>query len=301
MRVPLPAAMITMSKFIRFFKLLSLIIAASALLGCSAIKLAYNQAPELAYWWMDGYVDFNDAQSLKVRSELTALQAWHRQQELPKLAEFLNRQATLMTGEVSAGEACIGFAQARVFVQALMNQPLAGATEIALSITPEQIKNLNKKYAQLNAEYERDYRKTSASLRQTKRFKQAVERSERLYGKLEEPQLAAVELSIKSSSFDPAVSLKERVRRQQEFTQLLNSWQSQKPSLPQAQAALGGYLQRSMQSDNPAYRSYSDRLIQEGCTSFASFHASATPAQRERAASTLRGWATDALILAAQK
>ncbi|MFM8901356.1 MAG: hypothetical protein ACKOF9_15630 [Burkholderiales bacterium] len=40
------------------------------LAACSAARLGYGQGPTLAYWWLDGYVDFNEAQSLRVREDL---------------------------------------------------------------------------------------------------------------------------------------------------------------------------------------------------------------------------------------
>jgi hypothetical protein len=79
--------MMTISRFIRTFRFIALIIAASWLAGCSAIKLAYNQAPTLAYGWLDGYLDFNDQQSPQVRDALNRLFAWHRASELPKTAD----------------------------------------------------------------------------------------------------------------------------------------------------------------------------------------------------------------------
>ena len=47
---------------------------ALALAGCSAIKLAYNNLPEVSYWWLDRYVDFTEGQSQQVREELSRLQ-----------------------------------------------------------------------------------------------------------------------------------------------------------------------------------------------------------------------------------
>ena len=37
------------------------------LAGCSAVRLAYNQAPDLMYWWLNGYVDF-DAEAGRART-----------------------------------------------------------------------------------------------------------------------------------------------------------------------------------------------------------------------------------------
>jgi hypothetical protein len=35
---------------------------ALALGGCSALRLSYNNAPTLLYWWLDGYADFDKSQ-----------------------------------------------------------------------------------------------------------------------------------------------------------------------------------------------------------------------------------------------
>lgn len=54
--------------------------------ACSTARLAYNQAPKLLYWWLDGYVDFNGAQSEQARQDIDAFMAWHRSAELPAYA-----------------------------------------------------------------------------------------------------------------------------------------------------------------------------------------------------------------------
>ena len=38
--------------------------------GCSLLRLTYPQAPTLAYWWLDGYVDFTNAQTPRVQEQL---------------------------------------------------------------------------------------------------------------------------------------------------------------------------------------------------------------------------------------
>jgi hypothetical protein len=79
--------------------------------GCSAVKLAYNNAPELAYWWIDGYADLDDAQSLKVREELARLQQWHRTNELPRIAELLQRTRQLALADTTPEQVCTLFAR----------------------------------------------------------------------------------------------------------------------------------------------------------------------------------------------
>ena len=57
---------------LRSFGFRSVIIAALlvSLGGCSALRIGYGTAPDLVYWWVDRYVDFNGAQTPKVREAI---------------------------------------------------------------------------------------------------------------------------------------------------------------------------------------------------------------------------------------
>ena len=70
--------------------------------GCSMLRLGYNQAPDLAYWWIDGYADFNDLQTPRVRSALTQWFAWNRRTQLPDYAAVLVRAQAEASADVSA-------------------------------------------------------------------------------------------------------------------------------------------------------------------------------------------------------
>ena len=59
--------------------------------GCSAVKLAYNQAPQLVYWRLNNYFNLTEAQADRLRSELGDLHQWHRDQMLPQHAALLSR------------------------------------------------------------------------------------------------------------------------------------------------------------------------------------------------------------------
>ena len=92
------------------FPMLLAIMAVCLLQACSAIKLAYNNASEFGYWWLDGYVDFTESQTLKVRAELARLQQWHRSDELPKIADLLQKAQRLAETDMGAGPVCALFA-----------------------------------------------------------------------------------------------------------------------------------------------------------------------------------------------
>jgi hypothetical protein len=268
--------------------------------ACSAIKLAYNQAPDLTYWWLDGYFDFNGAQTPPVRDGITKLYAWHRSSELPKVAALLQKSQALMPGNLSSAQACGVFDEARVLLVAVVDKTLPIAADITPTFTPEQIAFLQRKQQKSNDEYSRDYIAGTAAERNAKRLKAAISRSEMIYGKLEAEQIAAIERAIALSSFDANLGLKERQQRQKEAVDMLKNLSDTKASASAAQAALRAFAARSLVSTDPAYRAYSEKLFKESCDSFASVHASTTPAQRARAAQTLQGYAQDMRTLAGQ-
>ncbi|QJR82569.1 hypothetical protein CA267_018325 [Alteromonas pelagimontana] len=63
------------------------------LAGCSS-KLAYNNLDWLVYWYMDDYIELNDAQEKAFDKKLSGWLDWHRSQELQKYIEQLKTLRT---------------------------------------------------------------------------------------------------------------------------------------------------------------------------------------------------------------
>ena len=60
-------------------------------------------------------------------------------------------------------------------------------------------------------------------------------------------------------------------------------------------------MDRVFASPSAPYRNYLESMTQESCQTFAELHNSTTPAQRKKAAETLRDYARDFKALVAQK
>lgn len=269
--------------------------------ACSAIKLGYNQAPSLAYWWMDSYLDFNEQQSPKVRDELARLVAWHRSSELPKVASLLKKAQAMVPNNLSAAQSCALYDEAKGLYETIVDKALPAAAQIAPTLTAEQIVHLQAKQQKMNDEYARDYLRGDANERNAKRLKNAVQRSEMLYGKLQEAQIAAIKTALEKSSFNPALGLKERERRHSQAREMLTKMARDKPNDAATQAVLRSYAQNSLDSPDPVYRAYAQTMLKESCESFATLHASTTPEQRAKAAQTLKDYESDIRLLASQK
>ena len=286
-------------------RIIGLLLCLGLLPACSAIKLGYNNAPDLVYWWLDGYADLTELQSLKARDDLARLQQWHRATELPKIAELLQSAQQIAPGNTSGDQVCGLLADVRARFDAVVAQVEPTAVTLAMGLSAAQLGRIEAKFAKTNAEWRDDWMAGSLAKRQTKRLKTAVERSEQFYGNLEERQVAVLRDFIAGSDFDAQISYAERLRRQQDLLQTLRQTSAlsgeARPGVPQAAAALHAYLERSVHSPNPAYRAYLDREIRDNCKAFAQLHNSTTPTQRERAVRRLAAYERDARELASQR
>ncbi|HEY0823409.1 MAG TPA: DUF6279 family lipoprotein [Ramlibacter sp.] len=277
---------------------LALVLALSA---CSAVKLGYNNLPHLTYWWLDGYVDFSDEQAPRVRDEIAALHAWHRQQELPKVLELLARMEQLAPGEISAQQACsiVGELQARM--RALGERAEPGVIGIAATLTGRELRHMNRKFRRNNERFHEEWVALAPADRAAKRYEKMLERVETIYGPLQEPQRALLRQRLEQSVYDPARSALEWQRRQQDLLQILRRL-SHPGQLQEAEARalLRGWLARIEKAPDPAYRAYQEALLQEGCATFVLVHQSTTAAQREQAVRRLRAYQRDVRDLMAQ-
>ena len=280
--------------------------------ACSAIKLAYNNAPEFGFWWLDAYADFNDTQAPAVRTELARLLQWHRSEELPKIAELLQKTQRLAAADVKPAAVCDLFAETRARFNAVTSQAEKATATLALSLNPAQIVHMEGKLAKNSKEWRNDWLQLSGKDLFEKRLKANIERAQEFYGTLEERQIAALRTALEASSYDAQLSYAERLRRQSDLVQTLRQTTGAGPgsgsnvavvnrSPAEGLAALRGYLERANMSPNPVYRAYSDKLIAESCTSFATLHNSTTPEQRERAARRLAAYERDARDLYSQR
>jgi uncharacterized protein DUF6279 len=274
---------------------------AAALSSCSAVKLGYNNLAEVAYWWMDSYVDFSDEQATRVREDLARLHLWHRTHELPRLSLMLHEMEELAPNDITPTQACVFVTQLRERFNAAADQAEPAVITLAIDLAPEQLLHLERKYATKNAEYRKEWLRPSPAEQAEKRFKLFVERSETIYGSLDAPQRAVLRRQLEPSIFDAHQILAGRLRRQQDALETLRKVAGHPTSFGDARSLLRDYLARSQDPPDPDQRRYQQALIEEGCRVFAGLHNSTSAAQRQAAVRRLRGYQRDLRELAAQR
>lgn len=270
------------------------------LTGCSAIKIGYNNAPSLTYWWLDSYIDFNQAQTQQAREDLATLHAWHRKHELPAYAETVRRLQRLATAQVTPAEMCDVGAEVRAHLQRLGEQSEPLLSALVPTLKPEQLRHLALQFDKRNDKWREEWLELTPAELRARRLKLAVERAETFYGRLEEAQLAILRRSVATSSFDASVSYREVLRRQQDILQTLKEHSSGPARSTHVKAEMLALIGRSLNSPDPVYRSYWEKMLTEGCRTLAALHNSTRPAQRENAINRLRGYEDDLKTLALQ-
>ena len=276
-----------------------LCLALAGLFGCSAVRLGYGQAPEMLYWWLDGYVDFDDSQTPRVRDALAQWFAWHRRTQLPDYAALLVRAQVEVLADTTPERACGWWNVLRTRMDTAFDQTLPLAADIVVTMSPQQLQHIERRYTKANDEFRDEYLGGDAQERLEKSVKRTVERAESIYGRLDEAQRDSVTKAMAESPFDPNLWLSERRRRQQDALEALRGLAGDAGARERAPAALRAWYARIERSPRAAYRRYADQLTQFNCGFTAALHNGTSAAQRQAAAAKLKGWEGDLRALAA--
>ncbi|MDO9505905.1 MAG: DUF6279 family lipoprotein [Hydrogenophaga sp.] len=281
---------------LRAARVCALLVMATSLTACTATRLAYNQAHNATYWWLDSHVDFNNGQSTPVRGDINAFFQWHRANELPVYAGLLQRWQTLASQDMTGEQVCAEFDVIRTRLDRAADASVQPMARLALQLDAAQLERLRSRQAKSNAEFEDDFLQASSDKRVDKRFDRALSRSEMLYGSLSTAQKELVRNNIKASPFDPQRTQAERLRRQADLLQTVKEAQAAPET---AAERVRGHIARISQSPTPGYKTYSDELVRQGCAQFAQLHNSTTPEQRANAVRVLKGYEDDLRVLSA--
>lgn len=266
------------------------------LAGCSALQTGYNNAPTLAYWWLDGYIDFNAEQAAPVRASLEALQAWHRQEELPAYAALLQRMRQDSAQTVTPEQVCSHLSQVRQHLQRLGAQAAEGLARFAPTVQTEQLQHLERQFQKHNRNWREEWLDGTPEELLQRRLKRALERYEDFYGRLDATQRALLRERLTVSGFDPRLAWAERQRRQQDMLRVLREHrQGERPA--HVKAEMLALVQRSLEPSDPAMQAGYEQMLREGCRTLADLHNSSSADQKRRLASKLQTYENDVQAL----
>ena len=196
--------------------------------ACSAIKLGYNNSATFAHTYLTSKVDFDSDQSALMKTSLRGLVEWHRNNELPLLAEELQK-ARLVLAPKGESLQPVTAAQVAALNQAIRTSLRRTADEAApviaknmLGLWPNQIADIQEALNKSNQDYRDKRMASNAAERIEQSVERMAERFERWLGDLNPKQMARIEQWAKSAANNPEQNYEKRLKRQQVFMQLVS-------------------------------------------------------------------------------
>jgi hypothetical protein len=267
------------------------------LTGCSAVRLGYNNLPDIASWWLDSYIDFSDTQGPQAKAALQKLQTWHRKEELPAIAELLVQAQTLAPQNITPEQACKIWEGAQVRIESLIQESSRLAAPVVSQLSAKQFKHLEKEWATRNEDWKKQWVQGTPDARIKKRVDLAAERFNSFYGDLNLEQRQVLKQQFLQSTWSPEESYQRRLKRQQQQLMALQAMSSEitKPAmpLPQVEKALQSLILQSVRPKDAGDLSKQLQLEQQACQNLAQLHNTMSPAQRLKAQRKLKDYETD--------
>ncbi len=271
------------------------------LAGCSTLRLGYNTAPQLSWWWLDGQLDFSSAQTPAARQSVDTFFDWHRRTQLPNLALLLASAQPALADPTTAEASCGWYGRVRDRLEPSIDRALLQLADLLPTLGETNFKHLEQRYAKGLQEMRTEFLQVDPAERRAEASKRTLSRIEQVYGSLGDAQRRVVAAGLEQSPFDPEAWLAERQRRQADTVRTLRRLVADKADRDERVAALRTLAERLQLSPDPAYRAYQRTLTQYNCEFAAQIHNATTPAQRLKAQQRFKGWEDDVRALIAQR
>jgi hypothetical protein len=263
------------------------------LAGCSAIKLGYGQADSLLHWWIDHYIDMDSAQERRAREVLAGFFAWHRSSQLPAYGIFLRDTQKLLQRQVRAEDTKKLADELTRFARVMAGQALPEVADFLLTLKPEQVRRMEERFAQKNAEFLKEHVQATREEQLKARYKRVLERVEYWYGGFSDEQEKRIRQLTDSLPLNNEYWYRERLRRQQEWLDIARLALREQPDKARLQLLLREFTERFDRSPDEKRRAHFEAMRAASADMTAAIMNLATPDQRAYAQKRLEGWARD--------
>lgn len=293
---------INMQKFsTQSFRTWCILAAVVLVAACSSLKLAYNNGDTLLYWWLDNYVDFEDGQRGEVKKDIDNLFRWHRKTQLQDYIHVLQKAQKQLQGNPTPAELLADYNDVRARTQALLLKAAPDIADLALSLKPEQLEQMEKKFAKNNADFRKKNMKGDKAEQNKYRYKKSMEQFELWFGNFTNEQENTIRAASDARPLDNEIWLDERMRRQRNVLALARRIVQEKPSREQATAQIQALIRESFtRLDNSERKPFFDAYTNSTIELVHTVIRIATPEQKAHAHKRMQGWINDFTTLAAE-
>ena len=291
----------TQDSLFQRFRVLFVLTIVVALAACSSVKFAYNQGDTLLYWFVDAYVDLDSEQAPLVKEDIGQLIKWHRKTQLRDYSQFLTKaQTQLASNNVTHADLKADYKDIKTRTEALAYKALPELTDLALTVKPEQIANIEEKFRKNNETYRKKFVSIDNDKKQKQRYKKSMEQFELWFGNFSKDQEAVLRKASDARPLDNQVWLDERIIRQKKIVAVLREIQAKKLGKEATSGLINNLLKDIFSRfESPERKPFFDAYIDSTLNLTLTAIKIATPTQKAHAQKRMQGWIDDFKVLAA--
>lgn len=286
----------TLANRLRMLFLITLMVMVA---GCSSIRFTYNHGDTLLYWWLNNYLDLDSDQSGWVKKDIDNLFQWHRKTQLKDYTQLLANGQRQLAGNITQTDLMGDYRDIKARTELLAYKALPELADLARTVRPEQIAQMEKKFAKNNEDFRKKFMRGDLEDRQKARFKKSMEQFDLWFGRFSSDQEAALRKASDARVLDNDIWMDERVRRQKRIVGVLRKVQQEKLSKDATISALHGLVKEMFDRfDAPERKAFFDTYTDQTAQMILTAVKIATPAQKAHAQKRMQGWIEDFNILA---
>jgi len=269
----------------------TLVVALAWLLGaCTALRMAYENADTYLYFRANSYLDLDGKPADELDERINEFFAWHRRNALPQYARIAEDAAKRVTKGLSREDLVWGYDSLVANARQSLRVAAERIAPLLDRLTPQQIAHMEKRFAEDNRKFAREYLRGSETDRRKRRAKRVEERLEDWVGNLSRAQLEKVRQFSERTPLYDELRARDRERMQAEFVAMIRKREAQK--------RLPDWIANWERGRDPAHLAASERFRQEYYVLLLDLDKTLTAEQRNRAAANFRRYAEDFTILA---
>lgn len=261
----------------------------------SNAAMAYSNLAPMATWMVDDYVDLSGGQKDWVKERITRVMQWHRSQELPQYKRLLERMLRESDEPFTVAEIEEAYSDLRVAYHRMVEQLIPDVADFFLQLDPQQVAQMEKKFADENKKFVRESLKGSPEERRARRIKKMIDHFEGWLGGMSDAQRQLVHDRYHSLPDYVEERLADRKYRQAETLALVRA-------KPGKEAMVAGLRKLLVDTESWRRADYTQRMRERDTRMFQMFSAlsmTLTPEQRVHMQARIKRYMRDINTLTA--
>jgi hypothetical protein len=269
--------------------------------ACSTIRFTYDHGDTLLYWWLNAYIDIDSDQKAFVKRDIDNLFQWHRSTQLQDYSNILRTAQRQLGGNPTQQDLLNDYKLVRNETRELLLKSVPDLVDLARSVKPEQIDNMEKKFAKNNADYRKKFMSGDFDHRKEVRYDKAMDQFKLWFGSFSREQEAQIRRLSDARPLDNDIWLQERMRRQQRIIETVRKIQAEKLGKEAATPLVTALVRDTVDRfDAPERKAFFDGYVDTTSKFILAVIQLTNAEQRAHAQKRMQGWIDDFHTLATE-